>query len=71
MKCSMRAVWFCHVLIKASPHTHFGDAVFDGRIRRYDEELHGVLESRTYWEGVLSALKDRATGIDRPGQTKS
>ncbi len=66
-----RIVW--HELIKASPHTArlFGDAVFDEKIRQYDEELEGVLKSRTYWEGVLSAPKDRATGIDGTPQTMS
>jgi hypothetical protein len=43
-----RIVW--HELIQASPHTarHFGDAVLDEEIQQYDEELHGVLKSRTY-----------------------
>ena len=56
----------CHELIKASPHTarHFGYAVLEEKIQQYDEE-HAVLKARTYWEGVLSALKDRATGIDQ------
>ena len=66
-----RIVW--HELIKASPHTarHFGDAVLDEKIKQYHEELDGVLKSRTYWEGVLSALKDRATAIDGTSQTTS
>jgi hypothetical protein len=66
-----RIVW--HELIKASPHTarHFGYAVLKEKIQQYDEELDRVLRSRTYWEGVLSALKDRATGIDRTQQTMS
>ena len=56
----------CHKLIKASPHTarHFGYAALEEKIQQDDEELGAVLKSRTYWEGVLSALKDRATGID-------
>jgi hypothetical protein len=63
----------CHELIKASPHTarHFGYAVLEEKIQQYDEELDGVLKSRTYWEGVLSALKDRATAIDGTSQTTS
>ena len=66
-----RIVW--HDLIKASPHIarHFGDAVPDENIQQYDEELHGVLKTRRYWEGVLSALRDRATGIDGTPQTTS
>jgi hypothetical protein len=42
----------CHELIKANPHTarHFGYAVSEEKIQQYDEELDGVLKSRTYWE---------------------
>ena len=63
----------CHELIKANPHTarHFGYAVSEEKIQQYDEELDGVLKSRTYWEGVLSALKDRATGNDGKQQTRT
>ena len=66
-----RMAW--HELLIASPHLarHFGDAVLEETIQRYDEELDRVLTSQTYWKGVLSGLKDRAAGNDRTRQTTS
>jgi hypothetical protein len=48
-----------------------GHTVSDEKVRQFDNELDGARQSEAYWAGVLSALKDRATGIDRTRQTRS
>ena len=69
----MPAVWVCHELAKANSYTarNFGHTVSDEKLRQFDNELDGARKSEAYWAGVLSALKDRATGIDRTRHTRS
>jgi hypothetical protein len=63
----------CHELAKANPYTarDLGHTGSDEKVRQFDNELDGARKSEAYWAGVLSALKDRATGFDRTRQTRS